>query len=83
MMRRAAASGISRDSTIDTSAPAPPVAPPVAPPAAPAPTHITRSEAEAMVAANPNTISIRESRSFPGRFYTYDTNSTTRLWLRD
>ena len=77
MMRDAA--GASDDSSSRTrpipSAPAP------APPAPP--THVTRAEADAMVDANPGYISIRESTTYRGNYYVYDTRSPIRRWIRN
>ena len=73
------AAGASDDSS---SRPRPiPSAPAPAPPAPP--THVTRAEADAMVAANPTTISIRESTTYPENYYVYDTRSPIRRWIRN
>jgi hypothetical protein len=89
MMRDAA--GASEDSSSRTrprpSAPAPAPAPahapapPVAPVTQPAP--VTQVEADAMVAASPTTISIRESTTYRGNYYVYDTRSPIRRWIRN
>ena len=61
--------------------PAPPAPPAPAPPAPP--THVTRAEADAMVTANPGYISIRESTTYRGNYYVYDTRSPIRRWIRN
>lgn len=68
---------------LDQRPAAPPVAPPVAQPVAPPvaqPSTVTRAEADAMVAANPN-LSIEESISYRGHFYVNDTQTSYRPWI--
>ena len=88
-MRDAARDAATKSNTPAPVAPAVPPAPPAAPPAPPAAppappaAPVTRAEADAMVVANPTTISIRESTTYPGNYYVHDTKSVIRRWIRN